>query len=63
MATHQRPGFGNSRHLSEPDARRKMEEEARKLLEEGIRKKLISPGKAELPTYANGTKVQLYIRF
>lgn len=39
-----------------------MEEEARKLVEEGIRKKLISPGKAELPTFANGTKVKPYSR-
>lgn len=35
-----------------------MEEEARKLLEEGIRKKLVSPGKGELSTFPNGTKVR-----
>lgn len=34
-----------------------MEEEARKLLEEGIKKKLISPGKGELSSFPNGTKV------
>ncbi|XP_041839420.1 AH receptor-interacting protein [Melanotaenia boesemani] len=34
-----------------------MEEEARKLLEEGIKKKLISPGRGELSTFPNGTKV------
>uniref|UniRef100_A0A3Q3WKL5 peptidylprolyl isomerase n=1 Tax=Mola mola TaxID=94237 RepID=A0A3Q3WKL5_MOLML len=39
-----------------------MEEEARKLLEEGIRKKLVSPGKGELPTFANGTKVVFHYR-
>lgn len=49
-----------SRNLT---ARRTMEEEAHKLLEEGIRKKLISPGKGELPTFANGTKVKVYVRF
>jgi len=37
-----------------------MEEEARKLLEEGIIKKLISPGKGELSTFPNGTKVTNY---
>lgn len=39
--------------------RSRMEEEARKLLEEGIRKKLVSPGKGELSTFPNGTKVRL----
>lgn len=58
-----RTGFGNFRHFPEPDDRQTMEEEARKLLEEGIRKKLVSPGKAELPTFANGTKVKLCSRF
>lgn len=36
-----------------------MEEEARKLLEEGIKKRLISPGKGEISTFPNGTKVKL----
>lgn len=36
-----------------------MEEEARKLLEEGIIKKVISPGRGELSTFPNGTKVKL----
>lgn len=39
-----------------------MEEEARKLLEEGIRKKLISPGKGELSSFPNGTKVVFHYR-
>ncbi|KAM6940826.1 AH receptor-interacting protein [Lycodopsis pacificus] len=39
-----------------------MEEEARKLLEEGIVKKLISPGKGELSTFPNGTKVVFHYR-
>lgn len=39
-----------------------MEEEARKLLEEGISKKLISPGKGELSTFPNGTKVVFHYR-
>ncbi|CAG5939754.1 unnamed protein product [Menidia menidia] len=39
-----------------------MEEEARKLLEEGIKKKLISPGKGELSTFPNGTKVVFHYR-
>uniref|UniRef100_A0A4W6BR18 peptidylprolyl isomerase n=1 Tax=Lates calcarifer TaxID=8187 RepID=A0A4W6BR18_LATCA len=39
-----------------------MEEEARKLLEEGIRKKLVSPGKGELSTFPNGTKVVFHYR-
>ncbi|XP_028272560.1 AH receptor-interacting protein isoform X1 [Parambassis ranga] len=39
-----------------------MEEEAHKLLEEGIRKKLISPGKGELSTFPNGTKVVFHYR-
>lgn len=38
----------------------RMEEEGRKLLEEGIRKKLVSPGKGELSTFPNGTKVKQY---
>lgn len=38
--------------------RLRMEEEGRKLLEEGIRKKLISPGRGELSTFPNGTKVK-----
>lgn len=41
--------------------RSRMEEEARKLHEEGIRKKLISPGKGELSSFPNGTKVQITI--
>lgn len=39
-----------------------MEEEARKLLEEGISKKLVSPGKGELSTFPNGTKVIFHYR-
>ncbi|KAK5605883.1 hypothetical protein CRENBAI_004409 [Crenichthys baileyi] len=39
-----------------------MEEEGRKLLEEGIRKKLISPGRGELSTFPNGTKVVFHYR-
>uniref|UniRef100_A0A3Q1EUA7 peptidylprolyl isomerase n=1 Tax=Acanthochromis polyacanthus TaxID=80966 RepID=A0A3Q1EUA7_9TELE len=39
-----------------------MEEEARRLLEEGIRKKLISPGKGELSTFPDGTKVVFHYR-
>ncbi|XP_061601484.1 AH receptor-interacting protein [Cololabis saira] len=39
-----------------------MEEEARKLLQEGIRKKLVSPGKGELSTFPNGTKVVFHYR-
>ncbi|XP_076026372.1 AH receptor-interacting protein [Genypterus blacodes] len=39
-----------------------MEEEARNLLEEGIRKKLVSPGKGELSTFPNGTKVIFHYR-
>ncbi|KAM4584700.1 AH receptor-interacting protein [Odontesthes bonariensis] len=39
-----------------------MEEEARKLLEEGIKKKLVSPGKGELSTFPNGTKVVFHYR-
>uniref|UniRef100_A0A3B3DD72 peptidylprolyl isomerase n=1 Tax=Oryzias melastigma TaxID=30732 RepID=A0A3B3DD72_ORYME len=39
-----------------------MEEEARKLHEEGIRKKLISPGKGELSSFPNGTKVIFHYR-
>lgn len=35
----------------------RMEEEARKLLEEGITKKLLSPGKGELSSTKDGTKV------
>lgn len=50
--------FGKLRQLSESETLSRMEEEARKLLEEGIRKKLVSPGKGEVPTFANGTKVQ-----
>ena len=34
-----------------------MEEMVRNLLEEGIQKKVVSPGKGELPTYPDGTKV------
>lgn len=34
-----------------------MEEEARKLLEDGISKKLLHPGRGELPTFPDGTKV------
>ncbi|XP_034751092.1 AH receptor-interacting protein [Etheostoma cragini] len=39
-----------------------MEEEARQLFEEGIIKKLISPGKGELSTFPNGTKVVFHYR-
>ncbi|KAM7419252.1 hypothetical protein PAMA_016388 [Pampus argenteus] len=39
-----------------------MEEEARKLLEEGIKKKLVSPGKGELSTFPDGTKVVFHYR-
>ncbi|MEQ2190501.1 hypothetical protein XENOCAPTIV_025769 [Xenoophorus captivus] len=39
-----------------------MEEEGRKLLEEGIRKKLISPGRGELSTFPDGTKVVFHYR-
>ncbi|KAF7217857.1 AH receptor-interacting protein [Nothobranchius furzeri] len=39
-----------------------MEEEARKLFEEGIVKKLRSPGKGELSTFPNGTKVVFHYR-
>lgn len=34
-----------------------MEEQATKLLEEGILKKVISPGKGDLATFPDGTKV------
>lgn len=50
--------FGKHRHRSWTETRPRMEEEARKLLEEGIRKKLISPGKGELSTFPDGTKVK-----
>nr|XP_057939702.1 AH receptor-interacting protein [Doryrhamphus excisus] len=39
-----------------------MEEEARRLLEEGISKKLISPGKGQLSTFSDGTKVVFHYR-
>ncbi|XP_005741151.1 AH receptor-interacting protein [Pundamilia nyererei] len=39
-----------------------MEEEARKLLAEGIKKKLTSPGKGDLSTFPNGTKVVFHYR-
>ncbi|KAJ8001052.1 hypothetical protein DPEC_G00187160 [Dallia pectoralis] len=39
-----------------------MEELANKLLAEGIHKKLISPGKGELPTFVDGTKVVFHYR-
>ncbi|XP_008315319.1 AH receptor-interacting protein [Cynoglossus semilaevis] len=39
-----------------------MEEEARKLLEEGITKKLLSPGKGELSSTKDGTKVIFHYR-
>uniref|UniRef100_A0A3P9ISK3 AH receptor-interacting protein n=1 Tax=Oryzias latipes TaxID=8090 RepID=A0A3P9ISK3_ORYLA len=42
--------------------RSRMEEEARKLHEEGIRKRLISPGKGELSSFPNGTKVIFHYR-
>ncbi|XP_061685510.1 AH receptor-interacting protein [Syngnathoides biaculeatus] len=38
------------------------EEEARRLLEEGIRKKVISPGKGQLSTFPDGTKVVFHYR-
>lgn len=59
MTCYETTGFGKHRHLSAAETRSRMEEEAHKLLEEGIRKKLISPGKGELSTFPNGTKVQL----
>ncbi|XP_071373194.1 AH receptor-interacting protein [Centroberyx affinis] len=39
-----------------------MEEQAHKLLEEGIQKKLVSPGRGELPTFIDGTKVIFHYR-
>ncbi|XP_061840400.1 AH receptor-interacting protein isoform X2 [Nerophis lumbriciformis] len=39
-----------------------MEEEARRLLEEGISKKLLSPGKGQLSTFPDGTKVVFHYR-
>ncbi|XP_068607213.1 AH receptor-interacting protein [Brachionichthys hirsutus] len=39
-----------------------MEEEARQLAEEGISKKLLCPGKGELQTFPNGTKVVFHYR-
>ncbi|XP_049576470.1 AH receptor-interacting protein [Syngnathus scovelli] len=39
-----------------------MEEEARRLLNEGISKKLISPGKGQLSTFPDGTKVVFHYR-
>lgn len=39
-----------------------MEEVVRNLLEEGIQKKVVSPGKGELPTYPDGTKVVFHYR-
>lgn len=51
--------FGKHRHLSSTETRSRMEEEARRLLEEGIKKKVLSPGKGELSTFPNGTKVKV----
>ena len=45
-------------HRRETWTRGRMEEEARKLHEEGIKKKLVSPGRGELSTFPNGTKVK-----
>lgn len=45
------------RHSSRSKNRPRMEEEARKLLEEGISKKVLHPGRGELPSFPNGTKV------
>lgn len=39
-----------------------MEELARKLLEEGIQKKLVNPGRGELSTFPDGTKVIFHYR-
>ncbi|CDQ65735.1 unnamed protein product [Oncorhynchus mykiss] len=39
-----------------------MEELATKLLEEGIQKKVVSPGKGELSTFPDGTKVIFHYR-
>ncbi|XP_071767506.1 AH receptor-interacting protein [Centroberyx gerrardi] len=39
-----------------------MEEQAHKLLEEGIQKKLVSPGRGELSTFIDGTKVIFHYR-
>lgn len=58
MTSYETTALAKDRDFSWTESRPRMEEEARKLLAEGIKKKLISPGKGDLSTFPNGTKVR-----